>query len=101
MQGRLPMIMNVAAGSLAGIKTVMRMQSRDEPAIAHFVGGEAKPWLIMVQKFQGQKARLPAGIARLSDAWDALYWLAKTNKVCDGSLTADEKAEMRVLLEQV
>ena len=43
------MIMNVAAASLRGIRTVMRMQSRDEPQIAHFVGGEGKPWLFMVR----------------------------------------------------
>ena len=68
--GRLPMIMNVAAASLGGVRTVMRMQSRDEPAIAHFVGGEGKPWLFMVLKYQGQATRIPPALSRLSDAWD-------------------------------
>lgn len=93
--------MNVAAAHHASYKTLARMQSRDEPVIVHFVGGEAKPWHIMVLKFQGQVERVPAAIRRLSDAWEHLYWLAKSNRVCAGTVTADEKARLRALLEAV
>jgi hypothetical protein len=97
--GRLPQVMNVAAAHLGGIRTIARMQDRDEPAIAHFVGGEGKPWIWMVYKYQGLGDRIPEPVQKLSNTWDTMYWLAKTNKLCLGSLTAAEMAERRAMLE--
>ena len=37
---------------------------------------------------------------RLQSAWEQLYWLAKTPKVCAG-LSDAERAEMRRLLDAV
>jgi len=97
--GRLPQVMNVAAAHLGGIRTIARMQDRDEPSIVHFVGGEGKPWLWLAFKYQNMKDRIPPPVQKLSEAWDTLYWLAKTNKLCAGSLTEAEKADARMVLE--
>ena len=98
--GCLPWIMNVAAASHEQFRTLSRMQSRDEPAVVHFVS-DGKPWLFMVMKFQGQAERIPVGVRRVYHAWDQMYWLAKTNRVCHGALTADEKRQAQLLLESV
>ena len=98
--GRLPWIMNVPAASHEQYRTLTRMQSRDEPAIAHFVS-DGKPWLYMVLKFQGQAERIPPAVRRIYHVWDQLYWLAKTNRICHGALTDDEKRQARLLLESV
>ena len=98
--GRLPWIMNVPAASHEQYRTLTRMQSRDEPAIAHFVS-DGKPWLYMVLKFQGQADRIPPAVRRIYHVWDQLYWLAKTNRICHGALTDDEKRQARLLLESV
>ena len=99
-QGRLPWMMNVPAASHATYRTLMRMQSRDEPAVVHFVGGEAKPWHLLVLRYQGREEEIPKGVRRLQSAWEQLYWLAKTPKVCAG-LSDAERAEMRRLLDAV
>lgn len=99
--GKLPWIMNVGAGHHEAFRTLSRMQSRDESVIVHFVGGESKPWLFMVLKFQGLEDKIPAGVRKLTHAWDQMYWLAKTNRVCAGTLTDDEKWQARGLLEGV
>ena len=78
----------------------MRMQSRDEPAVVHFVGGEAKPWHLLVLRYQGREEEIPVAVRRLQSAWEQLYWLAKTPKVCAG-LSDAERAEMRRLLDAV
>ena len=96
--GKLPWIMNVGAAHHGSYKTLSRMQSRDEPAIAHFVGGESKPWLYMVLKFQGQAERIPPAVRSLLHAWDEMYWLAKTNRVCAGTVSAAERERGRRLL---
>ena len=98
--GRLPWIMNVAAASHAGFQTLARMQARDEPVVVHFVGGESKPWLFMVLRFQNMADRIPEGVRRLAHAWDQMYWLAKTNRVCHGAVTAEEKRAGREILTQ-
>ena len=74
-------------------------QSRDEPVVVHFVGGESKPWAFMVLKFQGLEEQVPPAVRKLTHAWDQMYWLAKTNRVCAGSLSDDEKWQARALLE--
>ena len=99
--GKLPWIMNVGAAHHEAYRTLSRMQSRDETVIVHFVGGESKPWLFMMLKFQGQDAQIPPAVRRLTHAWDQMYWLAKTNRVCAGSITDDEKWQGRTLLEEV
>ena len=99
--GRLPWIMNVAAAHHEAYRTLSRMQSRDEPVIVHFVGGEAKPWLYMVLKFQGLAEQIPVPVRRLLHAWDQMYWVAKTNKVCPGLLTDEEKQQARKLLSEI
>ena len=99
-QGRLPWMMNVPAASHATYRTLMRMQSRDEPAVVHFVGGEAKPWHLLVLRYQGREEEIPVAVRRLQSAWEQLYWLAKTPKVCAG-LSDAERAEMRRLLDAV
>ena len=96
--GRLPWIFNVGAAQYPQYKTLTKMQSRDEPAIVHFVGGESKPWGFMMLKFQGADESIPENARRLLDAWDDMYWLAKTNRVCAGTLSADERAAGRLLL---
>ena len=95
--GRLPWVMNVAAASYTGARTLARMMSRDEPHIAHFVSGEGKPWLFMVLRFQGQQQQIPPAIAGLAHSWEQFYWLAKTNRICVG-LSAAEKEQTRALL---
>ena len=75
--GKLPWGMNLAAAHWAAYKTLAKMQARDEPVVAHFVGGEGKPWHFMVLKFQGHLDRVPPSHRRLLDAWDTMYWLAK------------------------
>ena len=100
VSGRLPWIMNVAAASHEQYKTLSRMQSRDDPVVVHFVS-DGKPWLYMVLKFQGQADRIPAAVRRLYHAWDQMYWLAKTNRICHGAVTAEEKQQARALLEAV
>jgi len=96
--GRLPWIFNVGAAHYPQYKTLTKMQSRDEPAIVHFVGGESKPWGFMMLKFQGADESIPENARQLLDAWDDMYWLAKTNRVCAGTLSADERAAGRLLL---
>lgn len=99
--GRLPWVMNIAAASYQGAKTLARMQSRDEPNIVHFVSGDGKPWLFMVLKFQNMQAQIPPAIQGLAHAWEQLYWLAKTNRICAGSLTSEEKQQARLMLDGV
>jgi hypothetical protein len=99
--GRLPWIMNVAAAHFLAAKTLARMQSRDEPVVTHFVGGESKPWLFMVLKFQGEADKIPPASRSLLDAWDDLYWLAKTNRVCAGAITKEDKERYRALLDAI
>ena len=99
--GRLPWIFNVAAAHFPAYKTLTRMQSRDEPTVVHFVGGESKPWGFMVYKYQGLAEQIPPANRRLLDVWDDMYWLAKTNRVCAGTLRAEDKAEGRRLLDSV
>ena len=53
-----------------GLPTLARTQERDEPTVVHFVGGESKPWLYMVLKFQGMAEKIPEGIRSLLHAWD-------------------------------
>ena len=62
-------------------------------------GGESKPWIFMVYKFQGKADEIPAGHRRVVHAWDQMYWLAKTNRVCAGSITDAEKAQARLVLD--
>ena len=90
--GRLPWMMNVAAASFQGAKTLARMMARDEPHVAHFVSGDGKPWLFMVLKFQNQQAQIPPAVQGLAHAWEQLYWLAKSNKVCVG-LSGQEREQ--------
>ena len=91
--------MNVGAAHYQGYKTLTRMQSRDEPTIAHFVGGESKPWGFLMAKFQGQADRVPPSVRTLLHAWDEMYWLAKTNRICAGSVSRAEMERLRLLLE--
>ena len=98
--GRLPWMMNIASASFQGAKTLARMMSRDEPNIVHFVGGEGKPWLFLVLKFQNQQAAIPPAMQGLAHLWEQLYWLAKTNKVCVG-LSQEEKQPLRLLLDSL
>ena len=51
-----------------GFQTLARMQARDEPVVVHFVGGESKPWLFMVLRFQNMADRIPEGVRRLAHA---------------------------------
>jgi len=97
--GRLPWIFNVGAAHYISYKTLSRMQARDEPTIVHFVGGESKPWGFLVLKYQNQQDRIPDGVRRLLDAWDDMYWLAKTHRVCAGHVSQMEKARGRLLLD--
>ena len=97
--GKLPWIMNVGAAHHKSYRTLMRMQSRDEPAIVHFVGGESKPWLFMVLKFNGMADRIPEAVTGLLRAWDHMYWLGKTNRVCAGTLSKQERREALAVLE--
>jgi hypothetical protein len=97
--GRLPWIMNIAAAHHTSFRTLARMQARDEPVIVHFVGGESKPWLYMVLKFQNMADRIPHSVQTLLHAWDQMYWLAKTNRICHGAISDDEKAQGKRLLE--
>ena len=69
-------------------------------AVVHFVGGEAKPWHLLVLRYQGREEEIPVAVRRLQSAWEQLYWLAKTPKVCAG-LSDAERAEMRRLLDAV
>ena len=55
----------------------------------------------MVLKFQQMEDKIPPSVRRLTHAWDQLYWLAKTNRVCTGTLTDEEKWRARTLLEEV
>ena len=55
----------------------------------------------MVLKFQGLEDKLPAGVRRVAHAWDQMYWLAKTNKVCAGTLTTEEVHGARAVLDDV
>ena len=68
--------------------------------IVHFVGGESKPWYYMVLRFQQMADRIPEGVRRLVHAWDSMYWLAKTNRICHGAVSDDEKRNGRKLLMQ-
>lgn len=63
------------------------------------VGGESKPWGFLVLKYQNQQDRIPDGVRRLLDAWDDMYWLAKTHRVCAGHVSQMEKARGRLLLD--
>jgi hypothetical protein len=99
VQGRLPWIMNVAAAHHQAYKTLTRMQSRDEPTIVHFVGGESKPWHFLVLKFRGEAERIPVALRALLNAWDEMYWLAKSNRICAGTITAEEKRRGALLLD--
>ena len=100
VSGRLPWIFNVGAAHFTSYRTLTRMQSRDEPAVVHFVGGESKPWSFMVLKFQGLAERIPGSVRRLLEVWDEMYWLAKTNRICVGDLSAQEREQGRLLLDQ-
>ena len=71
----------------------------DEPAVAHFVGGEGKPWHYMVLKFQKQEDKVPPAVRSVFAAWDAMYWLAKTGKVCAGTLSDRERADTLEILQ--
>ena len=97
--GRLPWIMNIAAASYKGAQTIARMQSRDEPTIVHFVSGEGKPWLYMVLRFQKMEGQIPPAVQGLAHAWEQLYWLAKSNRVCSGALLPEELQTARLMLE--
>lgn len=99
--GRLPWIMNVAAASYESYRTLMRMQDRDEPTIAHFVGGESKPWTFMVLKFQQQAERIPPSVRGLLAAWDQMYWLAKTNRLCTGQIPHELRQRAAALLDSM
>lgn len=99
--GRLPWMMNIAAASFQGARTLARMQSRDEPTIAHFVSGAGKPWLFMVLRFQGQQAQIPPAVQTLAHAWEQLYWLAKSNKVCVGLSSAEKEQSRAQLLDRL
>ena len=99
--GRLPWIMNVAAAHHEAFRTLARMQSRDEPVITHFVGGESKPWIFMVLQFQGMEEQIPPAVRRLMHAWNQMYWLAKTNRICAGQLSDNERSQARALLTEV
>ena len=77
------------------------MQARDEPTIVHFVGGQGKPWHYMVFTFQGMQDRIPGAVRSVVAAWDAMYWLAKTNKLCAGGLGERERLEYQQMLEAV
>ena len=63
----------------------------------HFVSGAGKPWLFTVLRFQGQQAQIPPSVHGLAHAWEQLYWLAKSNKICVG-LSGLEKQQSRALL---
>jgi len=99
--GRLPWVMNVAASYFTSYKTLARMQARDEPAIVHFVGGESKPWHFVVLKFQGQQDRIPENARRLIGAWDQMYWVAKSGKLCTGGLEPELKRALGAVLEEL
>ena len=99
--GRLPWMMNIAAASFQGARTLARMQSRDEPTIAHFVSGAGKPWLFMVLRFQGQQAQIPPAVQTLAHAWEQFYWLAKSNKVCVGLSSAEKQQSRAQLLDSL
>ena len=99
--GRLPWMMNIAAASFQGARTLARMQSRDEPTIAHFVSGQGKPWLYMVLRFQGQQSQIPPAVQTLAHAWEQLYWLAKSNKVCVGLSSAEKEQTRAQLLDRL
>ena len=94
-------MMNVPAASHATYRTLMRMQSRDEPTIAHFVSGQGKPWLYMVLRFQGQQSQIPPAVQTLAHAWEQLYWLAKSNKVCVGLSSAEKEQTRAQLLDRL
>mmetsp|Transcript_23143 Transcript_23143/g.59037 ORF Transcript_23143/g.59037 Transcript_23143/m.59037 type:complete len:144 (-) Transcript_23143:265-696(-) len=100
VNGKLPWIMNVGAAHFSAYKTLTRMQSRDEPSIVHFVGGESKPWGFLVYKFQGLAEQVPPAIRGVLDAWDDMYWLAKTNRLCAGALSAEDRRQGSLLLDQ-
>ena len=53
----------------------------------------------MIMKYQGSSQQIPDGIARLTHAWDQLYWLAKTNKLCAGGASEQEKTTLRAMLD--
>jgi len=97
--GRVPWIFNVAAASYKSYKTLARMQSRDEPHVVHFVGGESKPWLFMVLRFQGMGERIPQPVQGLMQIWEQMYWLAKTNRICTGQITDDERQQFLLQVE--
>ena len=99
--GRLPWGFNVPAATYASAKTLARMQSRDEPSIAHFVGGEGKPWHLYLAKAQGNTEVIPDGVLRLMDAWEMFYWLAKKGRLCDGTFSEHNRQELRGRLEVV
>ena len=54
---------------------------------------------MMVLKFQGQLAQLPAPLRKLAHVWEHMYWLAKTNKICAGTLSPAERSDARDLLD--
>ena len=100
--GRLPYIMNVAAAHHNQFKVLAQMQARDEPSILHFVGGESKPWHYMILKYQGMEDRIPEGARRLFAAWDAMYWLAKSNALCaSGGVGSTDRAQYAQMLAAV
>ena len=87
-----------AAAHVGGYQTLARMQARDEPVVAHFVGGESKPWYFMVLRFQNLADRIPAGLRLVLHAWETMYWLAKTNRICHGAVTEEERLSGQQLL---
>ena len=100
--GRLPWIMNVAAAHHQQFKVLAQMQSRDEPTVVHFVGGESKPWHYMILKYQGVEDRIPENARRLFATWDAMYWLAQSNKLCArGGVGGAERAQYAQMLHEV
>ena len=43
----------------------------------------------------------PAAVRRVYHAWGQMYWLAKSNRICAGALTTEEKVQAQQILEDV
>ena len=80
--GRLPWIFNVGAAHLSTYQTLARMQDRDEPSIAHFVGGESKPWAFMMLKLEGMADRVPENARRYCETTACAKAVAQKPSAC-------------------
>ena len=50
-------------------------------------------------RFQGMGERIPQPVQGLMQIWEQMYWLAKTNRICTGQITHDERQQFLLQVE--